>query len=362
MTNHPSVIEHLAQLVACDTQNPPRLIAGDAEIFQHCNAAVGDPFKVRIWDHGDGHVSWFAVRGKPDILFNVHLDTVPFGNGWSSNPLELRIKEGRAYGRGVCDIKGAAAVLMALASEGAKNLALLFTTDEEGAGGCCVERFLNTGEAARFKQVVVAEPTLCNAVLAHRGFLSVKTRFHGLPGHSSEARALQDNANHQMAAWAKAALDVARASTTSAQDPGTCMNIGVMSGGTKSNVIAGEAFVHWSARLQPGSSNEDFLGTIKACVPQGTNASWEVPFAGEPLPATGADSDAAEQFCAHAGLPKGNAVDFWTEASLFSAAGLPALVLGPGSIKQAHVTDEWLDLSQLDRAYELYRKLVQADG
>jgi acetylornithine deacetylase len=61
-------------------------------------------------------------------------------------------------------------------------------------------------------------------------------------------------------------------------------------------------------------------------------------------------------------LPKGSAVDFWTEAALFSAAGLPALVLGPGSITQAHVTNEWLALSQLDRAYDLYRNVVQADG
>jgi acetylornithine deacetylase len=357
-----TIVEHLRLLVACDTQNPPRLITGDSEIFRHCKAAVGNRFDVQVWDHGDGHVSWFAVRGQPRVLFNVHLDTVPFGNGWSSNPLELRIEEGCVFGRGACDIKGASAVLLTLAEQGAKNLALLFTTDEEGAGGCCVERFLAAGEAERFQQVVVAEPTLCEAVTAHRGFLSVKARFQGVPGHSSEARALQDNANHQMAAWASAALEVAKKRANSRQDPGTCMNIGIMSGGTKSNVIAGEAFVHWSARLQPGSSNEDFLDTVKACAPQDANVSWEVPFAGGPLPASGRNSDAAEQFCAHARLPQGKPVDFWTEASLFSAAGMPALVLGPGSIKQAHITDEWLALSQLDRAYDLYRNLVHADG
>ena len=54
-------------------------------------------------------------------------------------------------------------------------------------------------------------------------------------------------------------------------------------------------------------------------------------------------------------------MDFWTEASLFSAAGLPALVLGPGNIAQAHLTDEWVALSQLQRAYELYGQLVNAD-
>ena len=357
-----AIVERLRALVACDTQNPPRQIDGDAEIFALCRAAIGDRFKVQTWDHGDGRVSWFAVRGRPKLLFNVHLDTVPAGGGWTSNPLELRLENDRAYGRGSCDIKGAAAVLLCLVDQGADNLALLFTTDEEGAEGCCVERFLDSGLAGQFEQVVVAEPTECRAVLGHRGFLSVKTRFRGVPGHSSEARALDDSAVHQLARWSAASLDRARRYKSSADDPGSCINMGEIRGGTKSNVIAGEAWVHWSARLKPGESNDDFLDEIKKCVPPGAKAEWEVPFAGEPLPASGQDAEAATEFTRQAGLPVGDMVDFWTEASLFSAAGLPALVLGPGSIRQAHVTDEWVALSQLETAYALYGKLVKSDG
>jgi len=356
-----AVVEQLAQLVAFDTQNPPRQLNGDSAIFQHCRAVVGGLFEVRVWDHGDGHVSWYAVRGRPKTLFNAHLDTVPLGTGWSFDPLELQLRDDRAYGRGSCDIKGAAAALLILAQQGAENLALLFTSDEEGADGCCVERFLQTGEAERFKQVVVAEPTGCEAVLAHRGFLSVKTRFGGSPGHSSEARALSDNANHQMAQWAAAALETARRYKTSESDPGSCFNIGIINGGTKSNVIAGNAFVHWSARLKPGESNEEFLHMIQTCAPPAAQVDWEVPFMGSPLPAAGQDSSAAQKYCSHLGLPRGAAVDFWTEASLFSAAGLAALVLGPGSIAQAHITDEWVALSQLERALEVYGQMVKYD-
>lgn len=356
------VLGRLGELVACDTQNPPRRIDGDSAIFQACLRALGSGFHVETWDHGDGHVSWFAVRGTPKGLFNVHLDTVPSGEGWSSNPFELRIDQGRAYGRGTCDIKGAAAVLLALAQQGAEHLALLFTTDEEGAGGCCVQKFLEGGHADRFEQVIVAEPTGCRAVLAHRGFLSVKMRFTGQPGHSSEARALADNANHQMALWAAAAVAAEKKPGCSAGDPGNCFNIGLVGGGTKSNVIAGECRVHWSARLGPGKSTPGFLREMKACVAAGSNVEWEVPFAGEPLPASGHDSRQAEEFCLHHALERGAAVDFWTEAALFSAAGMPALVMGPGSITQAHVTDEWVALDQLERCLETYARLVRADG
>lgn len=356
------VRSHLEALVCCDTQNPPRQIDGDSEIFRHCERAVAGRFETRTWDHGDGHVSWYAVRGTPRTLFNVHLDTVPFGEGWVSDPLRLRVEDGRAYGRGVCDIKGAAAVLLALAEQGMNNIALLFTSDEEGAGGCCVGKFLAQGNADRFEQVVVAEPTSCEAVVGHRGFLSVKTRFRGEPGHSSEACALQDSATHAMARWAGAALELAESLKLSSHEPGSCFNLGVIKGGSKSNVIAGQAFCHWSARLRPGESNADFLQRIKACAPEGSRSEWDVPFTGEPLPAGGQSDRESRAFCDRHALPVAGPVDFWTEASLFSAAGLPALVLGPGDIAQAHAVDEWVSLAQLDRAYELYSRMVRNDG
>lgn len=356
------LLAHLQKLIACDTQNPPREISGDAEIFRYCSEMVGSGFKVRTWDHGNGHVSWYAVRGEPDILFNVHLDTVPNGDGWDSDPQELLVKDGKAYGRGSCDIKGAAAALLTVAQQCKGDMALLFTSDEEGAGGCCIENFLETREIDRYRQVIVAEPTSCGAVLGHRGFLSVKTRFSGEPGHSSEARALNDNANHQASRWAAAALAVAESKKTSPGDPGSCLNIGILDGGSKSNVIAGSAFIHWSARLRPGESNDVFLEEIQACVTPADRVAWEVPFKGEPLPAGGQNDLAARQFCEAHALPMAEAVDFWTEASLFSAAGLPAIVLGPGDIAQAHAANEWGALDQLQLAYELYSGVVNSNG
>ena len=58
------------------------------------------------------------------------------------------------------------------------------------------------------------------------------------------------------------------------------------------------------------------------------------------------------------GLPIGNAVDFWTEASLFSQAGLTAIVFGPGDIAQAHTADEWVSLEQLASAAQHYQRLL----
>ncbi len=358
----PAIQDHLATLVAFDTQNPPRQITAESGIIEYCSSVAGSRFRVKVQDHGDGHVSWFARTGYPKVLFNVHLDTVPHGSGWDTDPLELIVNDGRAVGRGACDIKGAAACLLHLAEQGAKNLAMLFTTDEEGADPCCVRNFLDSGEAERFEQVVVAEPTGCKAVLGHRGYLSVKTWFRGLPGHSSEARALGDNAIHQMSRWAAAALDLAETKKEAPADPGTCINIGLVEGGAKSNVIAAEAFMHWSARLQPGHSNDDFLEEVKQCAPETAETEWHVPFSGDPLPADGQDRKSAAAFAEASGMKIRPDVDFWTEASIFSAAGLPAVVLGPGHIEQAHVANEWVSLQQLKRALSIYGRVVESDG
>lgn len=354
-------LEHLAVLVGCDSQNPPRRIAPDSPMFVHAIEVLERAgFEVRFEDYGDGHVNLFALRGQARVLFNCHLDTVPVGEGWSKPPLALSVEAGKAYGRGVCDIKGAAAALLSVAEQTAGPMALLLSSDEEGAGSCCIRRFVEGSPPDDFDQVVVCEPTACRAVLAHRGFLSVKGHFRGVMGHSSEPRALADNANHRAARWTAAALEHCAAEAAAGRP--TCFNLGVVSGGTKSNVIAGDARLHYSARLGPGQSNEVLFDALKDLAGAGAWTRWEVPFSGPPLPAAGRDDAASRAFCQRHALTLGDPVGFWTEASLFSDAGLPALVLGPGDIAQAHAVDEWVELDQLERAESIYRSIVEHHG
>lgn len=352
------VLDKLGRLVAFDTQNPPRVLDAGAPIFAWIREVLGPGFSIEMTDHGLGRVSMLAMRGEPSLLFNVHLDTVPVIEGPKYPPLELTIDGDKAHGRGACDIKGAAACLLEVASLTDGPMALLFTTDEEGASGCCVKEFLASGKARPFEQVVVAEPTDCLAITSHRGYLSVKGRFSGEPGHSSEPRALRDNALHKLSAWVSAAVE--RAAKMEQQGQRSCFNVGEVHGGIKSNVIAEAADIHWSARLSPGDSNQAFLKAMTA-LEHGTSAQWHVPFSGPPLPTGGMDTTRAEVFIRTHGLEAGPGVDFWTEASLFATAGMSAVVLGPGNIAQAHAIDEWVSLGQLQRALDIYTQLASND-
>ena len=342
------VLEHLAALVAFDTRNPPRAI-GTGGIFDYIRAQLPD-FQVTVTDHGAGAVSLFARRGDPALLFNVHLDTVPDSPAWSADPHVLRIEGDRAIGLGACDIKGAAAALIAAARAVPGDAAFLFSSDEEANDPRCIAAFL--AAAHGFRRVLVAEPTGCEAVLAHRGIAAVQLRFHGEAGHASGAQALTASAVHKAMRWGVEALALAEGEAQQRFGglAGLRFNIGRVEGGIKANVIAPAAEVRFGFRPLPSHDVEQLHARFAALAPEGSD--YAVTFHGPSLPAGEASAAeerrlAARDFAEGLGLPIGNAVDFWTEASLFSAAGLDAVVYGPGHIAQAHTADESVSIDQL---------------
>ena len=347
-----SVLRHLEALVSFDTRNPPRLI-GTGGIFDYIRAQLPD-FKIEVVDHGEGAVSLFAVRGKPTRVFNVHLDTVPSSEAWTADPHVMRRFEDRVVGLGVCDIKGAAAGLIAAANATQGDAAFLFSSDEEANDPRCIAAFLGSDHG--FSEAIIAEPTRCEAVLAHRGISSVLLKFKGEAGHASGVNALTANALHQAMRWGGKALDLVEAEAQSCFGglQGLRFNIGKVEGGIKANVIAPSAEVRFGFRPLPSHDIDALHARFGTCAAPGALERYEETFRGPSLPAGDIASAEARRLAARdlalqLQLPIGNAVDFWTEASLFSQAGLTAFVYGPGDIAQAHTADEFVTLEQLQR-------------
>ncbi len=354
-------LDHLEQLVSFDTRNPPRAIAAEGGIFDYIRGQLPG-FEVEVIDHGAGAVSLFAVRGAPSVLFNVHLDTVPDSPDWSADPHVMRRLDDRVVGLGVCDIKGAAAALIAAANAGDGDAAFLFSSDEEANDPRCIAGFLARG--LPFEAVLVAEPTQCEAVLAHRGISSVLMRFAGTAGHASGRQDPAASALHQAMRWGGRALDHvdSLAHARFGGLTGLRFNIGRVEGGIKANMIAPAAELRFGFRPLPSMDVDDLLSTF-AGFAEPEAAYFEETFRGPSLPSGDiaraeerrlAARDIADAF----DLPIGNAVDFWTEASLFSAGGYTALVYGPGDIAQAHTGDEFVTFAQLQRYAESVHTII----
>ncbi len=346
-----SVLRHLEALVSFDTRNPPRAISAEGGLFGYLATQLPD-FELDLVDHGAGAVSLFARRGTPRVLFNVHVDTVPDSPAWTADPFTLRIEGDRAIGLGACDIKGAAAGLLTAAQASSGDAAFLFSSDEEANDPRCIAAFLARDHG--FGDVVVAEPTRCEAVLAHRGISAVRMQFNGIAGHASAALSHDASALHQAMHWGVRALEHVDAHV--AQEfgglKGLRFNIGRVEGGIKANVIAPRAELRFGFRPLPSQSMDELHAQLRGFAMEATD--YEETFRGPSLPAgDAADAEnrrrAAQALAESLQLPIGEAVDFWTEASLFSQAGLNAIVYGPGDIARAHSADEWVALGQLER-------------
>jgi len=344
--------------VAFDTTNPPRRIDSGG-IFAYLRQALGPSFHFEVDDLGDGCVNLLVTRGQPRRLFNFHLDTVPADPAWARDPFRLEVEGERAVGLGAADIKGAAACAITALENTDCDAALLFSSDEEAGSGRCVPAYLERGDP--WELVVVAEPTRGRALLEHRGLGSCAGTFTGRSGHASAERALEDSAIHEAVRWAARALDWAEAQEQRSYGPlrGIRFNIGKIDGGTKPNMIASKAALRFATRPLPGQRIEDVVGAIQGCAANPDRVTWEHGFTGPALPADGTRGVARSRaLIGELGLEPAPPADFWSEAALFSAAGLASFVFGPGDITQAHTSDEWVAVAELAAAIEAYERLL----
>ncbi|MEM0930302.1 MAG: acetylornithine deacetylase [Pseudomonadota bacterium] len=352
MTSLERILLALEPLIAVDTQNPPREIDLNGDLVRVVQEALPD-FEISVRDLDEGRLIIDARRGTTPIVFNVHMDTVPAAPGWSTDPHTLVRMSDRAFGLGTCDTKGAAGVLIALAQSTELPLHLVLTTDEEAGKSDCIRTLLADGFSADL--AVVAEPTGATARLEHRGLVSASAAFTGESAHASEAR--RPSAVHSAAQFITSCL------TEEAAEHNR-LNFGRVEGGVKANMVAAEAEVLFGFRAAPGTDHRAFLDGLIA---RAAGAAVTERFIGPALPSDDAGPAAEAQVKAQAwverlGLPQGEPVDFWTEASLFAAAGIPAMVLGAGSITQAHNADEFVAYDQLTTLYDLYLKIASYDG
>ena len=299
----------------------------------------------------------FARWGTPRRIINAHVDTVPANAGWSRSPWQPHIADGRLYGLGACDTKAAiAATLIALEAARPHDVGVLFSGDEE-AGSSVMHAFLGSPHASGIREAIVCEPTARTAGIAHRGVLAHAATFEGAGGHSSKAD-FMPKPIAQLARLAVAIDDfgVRRLHGGPSGMQGLCMNVAALHGGVAFNVVPQRARLEWSMRPYPGfdraAYDRDLAHVVRSIDPA---IVIEVtvdhsPFAcAHPEALSAAVKPFVRSICA---------LDFWTEAALFMAHGIDAIVIGPGDIAQAHAADEFVTLDDLDWAVGLYRQLL----
>ncbi len=301
----------------------------------------------------------FARFGSPQLLINVHIDTVPANTGWTQDPWTPSITPDKVIGLGAADTKGAiAAILTALESVTPHNVGFLFSGDEE-RGTSCIRSFLTSQHSQGIEHAIVCEPTSRYAGVRHRGVSGYQAYFHGTGGHSS-------NADHMpkpittLARFAVKLDDLGHRYCFQGPDEmkGICMNVAMLDGGVAFNVVPDAATLTWSIRPPHGFDQDRFKQEIEHAIHNVnpditlTRLFHNPPFCTTHLPTF------KERLGSHVQgfIP----LQFWTEAAVISEAGINAIVLGPGNIEQAHGADEWISRDDLQWAVKLFTNIFEA--
>jgi succinyl-diaminopimelate desuccinylase len=382
-----SVTDLLCQLIATPSVNPMGRDLTGPEYFEgrlsDWLAAFFRSFGARYEriEVAPGRANVIARYDAPDspltLLLDAHQDTVPV-DGMTIPPFAPHVAGGRITGRGASDVKGGlAAMLFAfrrLVTEqpaGAASVIMSCTCDEESTS-------LGVNDLVRYWQepdgrsqliqsppdgAVIAEPTMLDVVVAHRGATRFRIRTGGRACHSSDP-SQGVSAIYRMARVVTCLEEYADVlKRTVPPHPlcgGATLSVGRIEGGASVNIVPDDCAIEIDRRVIPGEDRQQVVPPIRQFLAERLDfdVKFEPPWLEGPALPDDDNQWLAESLLARiaevAGPHQALGVPYGTHASRTSAAGVSSVVFGPGSIAQAHTKDEYIEIDQLEKAAEVY--------
>ncbi len=327
----------------------------------------------------------YATVGPSDksgVMLSGHTDVVPTeGQNWSTDPFIMDTRSGRHYGRGTADMKGFIACVLSLLDRLDPGklktpIHLAFSYDEE-IGCVGVRRMIDMLQTAEIKPrfCIVGEPTSMQVAIAHKGKNAGLVNCHGVECHSSMAP-MGLNAIHLAAQAVNAFRDEQqRLIEHAAHDPHydvshTTLHIGVIEGGTALNIVPNQCQMQFEIRNLPDDNPDEILASLRARCDaiaatfhdQFPVAAIQIDFTNRyPALDTSSDSEVVKFVRSLTGANSLTKLAFGTEGGLFTERlGIETVVIGPGSIEQAHKPDEYIEQAELQRCDVFLDRLVEA--
>jgi succinyl-diaminopimelate desuccinylase len=307
----------------------------------------------------------------PSLMLNGHIDTVPAGD--MTDAFVPSIRENELWGRGACDMKGAvAAMACAMAMTDKLNGDLLFTgTIGEETGSIGVKALVEAGVTTAY--AIVGEPTSLRVGIAHKGacFIRISLTGRGAHGSCPEEGVNAVSYGSQIIRTLETELRAKLSKRTHALLGTSTVSVGRIVGGTQPNIVAEQCQIDVDRRTLPGEKQtvdeiSQLVGDI--CNPI-DGLTWQIEEMSEtalvPHVALGTSRDAvlaqaAQATCKQMGLPhEPVGVTYWTDGGHLAACGVETVILGPGSIADAHGPNDRVQTADLLMAVDIYGDLIR---
>ena len=363
----------LADLVGIDSVSS----RSNAEIVEYlerrCEAAglVTRRFPY-LDDHGVEKFNLIALAGtdfsenlEVELALVGHTDTVPYDPNWTE-ATNLTERDEKLYGRGACDTKGfIAAALTAVEtidlSQLKKPLALIFTADEEiGLRGA---KRLAEAKPLRVRYSIVGEPTSLQPIRAGKGYSLAEVTVKGREAHSaypSLGASAVFRAARLINRLEELAVQLKEDQHEAFDPPYTTLNVGLINGGSAKNVLAGECRFTLEWRPIPTQSSQHLLNLLNIAIQEEKvgDADFQCEVDANRADAgfeTDANSVLIRTLESLTGRESGT-VAFGTEGAQMMALGAESVVIGPGDIREAHRTGEFVPVSELEKCAAVLRQ------
>ncbi len=308
------------------------------------------------------------LAGRPGVLLESHMDTVAAREWKEGDPFIPRVVDGRLYGRGASDTKASLAVMLAVVDYFARRpgelkapLVFAASVDEE-VGQVGAFKLMDLG--LPLAGAITGEPTQCQIVHAHKGFFRCRLGVRGVAAHS----AFPEKGDNAILRMGRVLTQVAAYLEELKGRPGhpslgcPTLSVGTIRGGEAINVVPDRCSIELDRRMLPGETEEVVRREIEALVGGETGGGID-----ETVVRPGLNTDPQSPFAAGlaAAVKRHNqdrcefqAAPYMTNATAYAAAGVPALVFGPGDIAQAHTDSEFVELAELDKAFSIFKTFL----
>jgi acetylornithine deacetylase len=369
-------IQLLSELVALDTTS---CLSNSKAVDLACQRLDVPGIEVTRMPLDGGKENLIAFVGAEDasgdgLTLSGHLDCVPAGEGWKTDPLVLTELGGRLYGRGSCDMKGFDAIAINLLREAAgwdlKNpLALVLTCDEEigclGAKAVAehwpIERDLP-------RNTLIGEPTSLQAVSMHKGLLKYRLVIKGAPGHTGTPSIGRNAIMPASVALAsleelRATIEGERSAASEAfhEVPYPVLSIVGVDGGSAWNVTPDRCEIRIGLRQMPGDSIDDWTSRLRNVL-EGPLAAeeWSLELVhATPSMSTPSDAELYKACLSNTNQAADIGVSYGTDGAYLQQLGLACVVFGPGDIGVAHLPDEYMPVEEYAQGRAMIESLVR---
>ncbi len=373
-----ALVDLLAEMVRTCSVNPSGETAAMAELVRR-EAGIYTPHvaTVAVEEDRPNVVARINPRGRPILVLNSHMDTVPIGDRsqWSHDPLGAETDGTTLYGRGSADAKASLAAMLCAARVLVEEriplkgeMVVTAVSDEEVGGAKGTQALLTDGHVGA-DYAVIGEITSNHLAVAEKGVINFEVVTRGRTAHASTPWAGENAINKMLALLQEidGALRDQCASGSHPLTPPPSYNIGVIEGGVKINVVPDTCRVYIDRRTLPGESIEAAIEAIANVVSECRSrdpelvAELTVLRTGDAFE-TPADChlvQRGQQKLRELGLPdKLVGYEQASDGRFFAALGIPTIIFGPGVPQQAHTPDEHIDTREVITAAKFYALLA----